>query len=62
MIFPDPVLPYRSAYAAARAAQSEMAIWPDHICEVVEPRHTLSLPAPPHHVTVDWPALPTEGE
>ena len=56
MIFPDPVLPYNSAYASgAGAPQTNFTIVPDHICEMVEPNYAAFHSQVPHVVKVDWP-------
>jgi len=56
MIFPDPVLPYNSAYASGKyAPQKSFTIVPDHICEIVEPHYDKFLSQTPHVVKVKWP-------
>jgi len=57
MIFPDPVLPYNSAYAAGpHAPQREFTIRPDHVCEMVEPNYDRFHSQGPHVVKVAWPS------
>jgi len=51
MIFPDPVLPYGSAYAPGELPpQEQFEITPDHVCEMTNNFY----PRKPHVVTPTW--------